>query len=1060
MKRTAGLILSMLIATGYAVTGEDRILGNPGFDEGGEKDFAPWVAAGSASHLGPYAWRAHDGKRAGGIGNDQGPENAYGEIAQEIDVPGEIRPGDLFRFSAWMQGEERYSGKASLAVEFRDADGKILGSTSSPMFSGTFDWTNVTVTAVTPKGTRRVVVKCLSTNMVPGKGISFVWFDNVRVDCPVITASSALDGSAPQNVMQNGAWRSDPSGDQWLVLDSRASRPFTGLSIGWGADYAGSYEVLGSDDGEQWTPVYTGHKETPGPDTIYVGEARARFIKINCSKSITGQGFEIDSVRLMGPAEVVSPKRYYEILAEQYPARFARWLVREEAYWTGVGVPLDANEAILCEDGAIEPFKRSFTIMPFLYLDNRLVTRDDATVSQSLERNYLPIPSVQWEYENIDLSVQLIADGQSGESIAYARYRIANRRESDVSGKLFLTFRPFQIYPPWQGGGGWAPIRKIAYSNHVVTINDEHRVVALTPADAFGSVAGTEQLRLPFKTPGPPELEGDITSLLSQGTLPEQLDAQDTNGLASAALSYDFQLGPGESREFFVAVPLHEKLPALHAGMKQAKVRKKIDKMLKKSIHYWEKQVNRVQIDLPDQTIVDMLKANIAFTLVTKDGPALQPGARSYDKAWMRDGGMSAAALLRVGLNSDVREFIDWFSTFQFESGEVPPIIDNKEKDPLWEEKEKGLIEYDSQGEFVYTILQYYSFTKNWAFLEGKLTNVVKALEFLVHLRKQTLTTEFRDGPPEKKKYYGILPPSTSHEGYGKEYSYWDDFWALRGWKDGQAIFKILGRDDLAEWAAKEYDALKQSFYESMRLTMETAGIDFIPGSASLSDFDATSTAVALMYCDELENLPQPALKKTFDRYYAELQSRSNTGVVWRIVPYELRSVPAFLYMGEKAKALYLLRFMVECRRPAAWNQLAEVVHSDYRFPTYVGDMPHTWVGAEYILAVRTLFLYEQGETLVIGAGIDPQWLDSEHGVAIRNAPTEFGPISYSMKKTGDTVTVKISGKAHPPAGSLVHSPLDAALVEVTIDGQPAQPAAAGTFRVDHLPAEIVLRYR
>ena len=35
--------------------------------------------------------------------------------------------------------------------------------------------------------------------------------------------------------------------------------------------------------------------------------------------------------------------------------------------------------------------------------------------------------------------------------------------------------------------------------------------------------------------------------------------------------------------------------------------------------------------------------------------------------------------------------------------------------------------------------------------------------------------------------------------------------WALRGWKDGRRIFEILGRDDLALWAEKEYEAFRKT---------------------------------------------------------------------------------------------------------------------------------------------------------------------------------------------------------------------------------------------------------
>ncbi|MFH0879035.1 MAG: hypothetical protein V2A34_04935, partial [Lentisphaerota bacterium] len=225
-------------------------------------------------------------------------------------------------------------------------------------------------------------------------------------------------------------------------------------------------------------------------------------------------------------------------------------------------------------------------------------------------------------------------------------------------------------------------------------------------------------------------------------------------------------------------------------------------------------------------------------------------------------------------------------------------------------------------------------------------------------------------------------------------------------------------------------------------------------------DFDATSTAAAIVYCAELENLPQPQAQNTFDRYYKDLAKRLEPGAQYVFTPYEARSVLAFLFMGQKDRALQLMNFLLSCRRPPGWNHLAEVAHSDPRFPCYIGDMPHTWVGSEFIHAARGLLLYERGRTLVLGAGIDPKWMESESGVSIRHAPTLFGVINYSMKKMGDTVRVSISGDVLPPEGILVHSPLAEPPVEVTVNGQKAELAPDLAVRVAQVPAEIVLRYR
>ena len=49
--------------------------------------------------------------------------------------------------------------------------------------------------------------------------------------------------------------------------------------------------------------------------------------------------------------------------------------------------------------------------------------------------------------------------------------------------------------------------------------------------------------------------EGDVTALLSDGQMPPHTSVADPQRAASAALEYDFELQPGESRDWVLAVP-------------------------------------------------------------------------------------------------------------------------------------------------------------------------------------------------------------------------------------------------------------------------------------------------------------------------------------------------------------------------------------------------------------------------------------------------------------------------------------------------------------------------
>ncbi|PNB37952.1 hypothetical protein C1X73_37560, partial [Pseudomonas sp. FW305-130] len=51
---------------------------------------------------------------------------------------------------------------------------------------------------------------------------------------------------------------------------------------------------------------------------------------------------------------------------------------------------------------------------------------------------------------------------------------------------------------------------------------------------------------------------------------------------------------------------------------------------------------------------------------------------------------------------------------------------------------------------------------------------------------------------------FGLMPRSISHEAYSAEpqYSLWDDFWALTGYKDAHFAASVLGRPEASAIAA------------------------------------------------------------------------------------------------------------------------------------------------------------------------------------------------------------------------------------------------------------------
>jgi hypothetical protein len=114
---------------------------------------------------------------------------------------------------------------------------------------------------------------------------------------------------------------------------------------------------------------------------------------------------------------------------------------------------------------------------------------------------------------------------------------------------------------------------------------------------------------------------------------------------------------------------------------------------------------------------------------------------------------------------------------------------------------------------------------------------------------------------------YGLLPASISHEGYAAKpmHSYWDDFWALKGYASGVAIAQALGRRDDANALTAARDEFRDDLAASLRATAAGHRIDYLPGSVELGDFDPASSTIAFAPGDDTHVLPRELVARRRD---------------------------------------------------------------------------------------------------------------------------------------------------------------------------------------------------
>ena len=789
-----------------------------------------------------------------------------------------------------------------------------------------------------------------------------------------------------------------------LTLELGTLREFGGLVLDWGAGLQARDYAIDVDEGTgAWRTVREVRGSDGGRDWLELPESEATRLRLRTlartARTVALANLDVKPLDWGATAE-----RFLTAVAQDAPrGHYPRGFRGEQSYWTVVGVDGDVDEGLFDEDLRLETGRAQFSLEPFLFTENGLRTWADGRTLQSLASGSLPLPTAVRIVDSLALSVTVFARPSGTGSELVARYRVKNLEPRPRSVTMLIALRPFQVNPPSQFlnvPGGPARITSFHRAGARVQVNGDRWLAASIAPDAFEALAFDE---------------GDLVERLRVGRVPRRDALEDSVGRASGVLRWTFDVPASGEHEIDMRVPFH--------GEGETSV--PFDSM---TVARWQAQEERgwsgrlgtlrFSAGGTGSDVAHTLTAQLAYVLVNRDRAGIQPGSRSYERSWIRDGSLSSSALLRSGMMQPVQDYLKWFATFQYADGKVPCCVDRRGSDPVPEN--------DSHGEFVFLAAEYLRLTHDAATVEGIWPNVRAAVAYMDTLRAQRRTAEWRT--MENAPYFGLLPPSISHEGYSAKpmHSYWDNLFALRGYRDGAWLAQQLGHVDDARWMKASGEEFAHDFGSAAKAAMRAHDIRYVPGCSDLGDFDATSTTIALTPVQAAGVLPVDALKLTFERYWTFFQDRRSGEVPYdAYTPYELRNVGAFVRLGWRERAHELLDWFMADRRPQGWRQWAEVVDRLPRRPRFLGDMPHTWVGTDFVRSVQEMLAYENEDdsTLVIAAGIPEGWLDGD-GVEVRGLQTRWGVLGYKLtRRDGRTRLELDSSQLRVPPGGLVFAP-------------------------------------
>lgn len=850
-----------------------------------------------------------------------------------------------------------------------------------------------------------------------------------------VKASSHRPNNSPESVFEPelpSGWEAgegDPA--PWWSVDFGRPVRFGGLVIDWPpAMPPRSYEIEISPDGKTWSRIYQAAHALGLRSHIPAPRAEARYLRMNFDNA---QSAALVALDLRPDAFSHTPNEFIHAVAVDFPRGwFPRYWHREQSYWTPVGGPEGRRRGLINEEGLLEVDEAGFSLEPFLLVGDKLITWADVEIGLSLSSDGAPFPVVTWQVDGVTLIIMPWVDGTGDDIVLRATYQVENRSDHEV--RLAVAVRPFQVNPPWQAFrdlGGRSPIERITCDAEGMSV-DGRRVNANRPPDGHGAVA--------FE-------EGGVVEFLSRGEVPPRDMVDDGSGLASAAMVWNLPQAAG-SFQVTVSVPFFYNTSAPAEDGRE------------KAIARWREILAPVEWQVPSHAsgAIDCFRTAACHILINRDGFAIQPGPRRYTRSWVRDCVIMGAAMAKVNHPHVLRDFLVWYARFQREDGHVPSVVDRDGVDDL--------VEHDSHGQFIWGVCEVFRGDGDMDFLKTLWLPVSRAAEYLLHLRSQRMTREFTE--PVRSDCHGLLPESVSHEGYLSHpvHSYWDDFWGVRGLEAAAELAEAMGLpDDAARWR-DEARAFLGDVLRSIDLVIAEHSLKYIPGSVEWADFDPTATANAIAQLDFADDLPAVPLHQMLDTYMDGFRRKHRGEIPWlNYTAYEIRIIGAFVRIGKRGEAHELLDFFLSDRRPVEWNQWPEITWRDPRSPGHLGDVPHTWIAAEYMLALVSMVASEReaSEEMILASGLPWSWISPENGFSVRGLMTRYGKLDFQMS-VPETLCIAFhigDGISLPPGGLFVAPPLPPGQrirQAISTGGHPLLIDAAGvTVAVTTLPVSATL---
>ncbi len=355
-------------------------------------------------------------------------------------------------------------------------------------------------------------------------------------------------------------------------------------------------------------------------------------------------------------------------------------------------------------------------------------------------------------------------------------------------------------------------------------------------------------------------------------------------------------------------------------------------------------------------------------SLILHSPDDVYPGPFTYKRFWFRDAAFIIHALLCAGLTDRAERALARFPARQTALG--------------YFRSQEG--EWDANGEVLWILQRF-----------AALTGRPLAYEWLGPIRRGARwIMRKRLSDDLNVPHAGLLPPGFSAEHLGpNDYYYWDDFWGIAGLRAAASLLADPDPDRSREFA-QAADDFATAVERSLTSCAARLGRPAMPASPYRRLDAGAIGSLACGYPVQLHAADDPRLLDCvaflLDRCFvngAFYQDMIHSG----LNAYLTLHVAQVLLRAGDPRHLELMDAVAALASPT--GQWPEAIHPRTGGGC-MGDGHHVWAAAEWLLMMRNCFVREEGERLILCAGIPARWLDQTAPIHFGPAPTTFGAVT------------------------------------------------------------------